>query len=371
MAHQQGYLYRANGAWHLRHYLTRNGERIQRSRRICDGTFSKSEARTLAAPFIAELNTEDADRRVEILKGIDPDQTVAEFWTETYEPYILKHKRANTSHSYRAIWTKHLKAHFGARQLRSYQTAEATVFLTKLAETLGQRTVQHLRSLMSGIYSHAVAIGACKTNPIAGCKILGVVKEPGVTDCYSLEEAEDIMTALVDHVELQLIFALAFFAGLRPSEIGALRWDDLDDQYIHVRRAIGRGVVASTKTRRSQRAIPIIGPVRLPLEAWRRRCTGEGYVFGGCEARDLRKISERMVPILRERWRGLYAARRGFATELTYVTGDRGLAASQGLGHSDPQVTLDHYIKRVPEALVAAMKLLEAKTTKGTHDHPN
>ena len=46
--------------------------------------------------------------------------------------------------------------------------------------------------------------------------------------------------------------------------------------------------------------------------------------------------------------------------------GSAGLAASGGLGR-DPQVTLDHYIKRVPEALVAAMKLLEAKTTKGDH----
>ncbi len=176
MPFQQGYLYKANGAWHLRYYCSRtvNGkpERVQRSRRIGDAKLSKSQAKTLAAPFIAEINTEDEDRRVEVLKGIDPDQTITDFWDATYEPYILKHKRANTSHSYQQLWTKHLKPHFGERELRSYQTAEATVFLSKLAETLGQRTVQHIRSLMSGLYSHAVAIGACKVNPIGACKIL-------------------------------------------------------------------------------------------------------------------------------------------------------------------------------------------------------
>jgi hypothetical protein len=99
-------------------------------------------------------------------------QTITDFWVSIYEPYVAKHKRANTVHSYRVIWNKHFKAHFGDRELRAYQTPEATSFLSKLAETRGQRTVQHVRSLMSGIYSHAVAIGACKVNLIGDCKIL-------------------------------------------------------------------------------------------------------------------------------------------------------------------------------------------------------
>ncbi len=116
---------------------------------------------------------------------------------------------------------------------------------------------------MSGIYSHAVAIGACKVNPISDCKILGDIIAPGDTAHYTLEEAENIMSALVDHVDAQLIFALSYFAGLRPGEINALDWTDFDTEFVHVRRAIGRGVVATPKTKKSIRSVPLIAPVRI------------------------------------------------------------------------------------------------------------
>ena len=253
MSFQQGHFYRAFGAWHLRYYCTRtvNGkpQRVQRSRRVCDASHSKSEARQLAAPFLDEINTEDS---IKAVTPVEPDRTILKFWTETYEPYIAKHKRANTVHFYRVIWRKHLKAHFGDRELRAYTTPEATRFLSKLAETKGQRTVQHVRSLMSGIYSHAVAIGACKVNPISDCKILGDIIAPGNTPHYTLEEAENIMSALVDHVDAQLIFALSYFAGLRPGEINALTGlTSTQSSCMCAALSVG-GVVATPKTKRSR-----------------------------------------------------------------------------------------------------------------------
>ena len=40
---------------------------------------------------------------------------------------------------------------------------------------------------------------------------------------YTWEEAENIISALVDHVECQLIVTLACFLGLRLGEIEGLR----------------------------------------------------------------------------------------------------------------------------------------------------
>src|SRR5271170_373935 len=159
---QEGYFYRASGAWHVRYYTTKAGVRVQRSRRVCDASYSKARARIIAHDILEQINEDD-----NAATAVEPDQTIAEFWVGTYEPYVVKHKRANTLHSYRVIWRKHLQDHFGDTRLRDYQTSMATVFLSKLAESKSQRTVQHVRSLMSGIYSHAVAIGACKANPIA------------------------------------------------------------------------------------------------------------------------------------------------------------------------------------------------------------
>lgn len=362
---QSGCFYRAFNAWHLRYYVTRDGVRVQKSRRVCDGDKSKAEAKLIAVPIIAEINADDTIAKT---VATDPDQTIAEFWTATYEPYVAKHKRANTVHSYRVIWRKHLRDHFGDRELRAYQTPEATKFLSKLAETRGQRTVQHVRSLMSGIYSHAVAIGACKSNPIAPAKILGDLIAPGETAHYTLEEAENIVSALVDHVDAQLIFALAYFAGLRPGEIAALDWTDFDTEFIHIRRAIGQGVVAKPKTKKSIRAIPLIQPVRIPLGLWweKKGKPERGWLFpnGDGQPINITKFVESVIePVLTEKgvpWKTLYAARRGFATILRELTG-ASVAGRDALGHVSTATTEAHYEKAVPEAVLKGMRLLEGK----------
>jgi integrase len=101
-----------------------------------------------------------------------------------------------------------------------------SAFLTGLAKTLGRNTIQHVRSLASGIFSHAVNTGLLESNPWHDVKVLGKTKAPGKTKHYTLEEAVKIISALADHAHCQLIMALAFFLGLRPGEIQGLRWED-------------------------------------------------------------------------------------------------------------------------------------------------
>jgi hypothetical protein len=94
----------------------------------------------------------------------------------------------------------------------------ASIFLTSLARRLGRHTLQHIRSLASGVSTHAVNVGVIDSNPWHDCKVLGKTIEPGETQHYTLEEAENVITALVNHVDAQTIFSLAFFVGLRPGK---------------------------------------------------------------------------------------------------------------------------------------------------------
>ena len=55
----------------------------------------------------------------------------------------------------------------------------------------------------------------------------------------------------------------------------------------------------------------------------------------------------------------------GFATIITELTSNHGVAASQALGHGDPRVTLAHYIKPISQETMEAMKLLEERTANG------
>src|SRR5947209_18801391 len=110
--------------------------------------------------------------------------------------------------------------------LQSYRTHVGSSFLLSLTKTQGRRTLNHIRSLASGIFTHAINEGRLESNPWHDVRILGKVKAPEGTAHYTIGEVEDIISALVEHVVAQLAVALSFFVGLRPSEIAGLNWED-------------------------------------------------------------------------------------------------------------------------------------------------
>ena len=60
--------------------------------------------------------------------------------------------------------------------------------------------------------------------PMVGVSIPNNVVDPQNTPHYTPEQAENMVTALVDHVDAQLVLTLACFLGLGPAEISGLQW---------------------------------------------------------------------------------------------------------------------------------------------------
>jgi integrase len=382
--YQSGHIYEASGAFFVRYYISAivdgKATRVQRSYRLC-GKDDRYHSRTCKA-----VKQKAADHMDTVNANAAPvnDQTIAAFWEKTYLPFAEENLRASTVHGYKQIWGQHLSVHFGTTALKDYKTHMGSLLLTSLAKKLGRATLQHIRSLASGIFAHAVNVGVIESNPWHDVKVLGKTKEPGETAHYTLEEAEDIISALVEHVDCQLIVALAFFLGLRPGEIQGLRWEDIDSdpdeqglRWIHIRRAVARNVIGETKTTSSVASLPLIAPVLIPLNLWRvkRGNPVEGWIFPNVKGKpvDLRSVIGRtIVPTLTAKkieWKTLYAGRRGAATILTQLTGDA-LAAKELLRHKNIAVTTDKYVKAIPEALLKGIRLLEtaSKTAAATSE---
>jgi integrase len=240
-------------------------------------------------------------------------------------------------------------------------------FLTGLAKTLRPRTLNSIKWLASAIFAHAVATGNCETNPIRDAMVLGKTLGHGDTKSYTREEMENVISALVDRVDAQLVMALSFFAGMRKGEIQGLQWGDIDAGHIHIRRAFSRGVEGTPKSKKSLRALPIIAPVKIPLMLWRGKC-GEGvWVFTNTEgnALNMDMFANKVIkPVLRKagiEWKGYHAGRRGLGTELRSLTGNS-TAARDMLGHTTTRVTEQHYEHTLPEDALRGMRLLEAKS---------
>jgi integrase len=365
---QRGYVFTAHNAWHVRYVVTAlvdgQTKRVQKSTRICSKSgISKPQARTLAQQVLNRINTDGG--------CVAPvDFPVTEFWQTTYLPHLERTTKASTLHGYKKLWSQHLALHLAGFTLRKYGTVDATRCLTSLAERgLGTRTIAHVRSLLSGVFRHALRTGLIEANPVRDAGSLLPARTPEPTYAYTLDEAENTVTALFDHTQAQLVFALACFLGLRPGEIAGLQWSDIDGEWLHVRRSSWRGIVGTTKTQESVASVPLIEPLKSLLAAWRLQTKSE-WMFPsnrGERPLNISQFAQRAIaPVLKSKnipWHGLYAGRRGAATLLVQLTGNA-VASQYVLRHRSIATTQAFYVKPVQTAAVEGLRLLESKLTE-------
>jgi integrase len=366
---QRGYVYEASNAFHVRYWSTelRKGKavRVQKSERLCPKDEKYHSAKSKPVQMLAA----QVMQRVNALSGQPPKQevTVGEFWDTTFFPFIEKTKKASTINGYKKLWKTHLSSAFVGLTLKAYKTSQATALLTSLADRgLGARSIAHVRSLGSAIFRHAKQLGFIDDNPWRDAGSLIPAKSTASTHAYTLEEAEAITTALIARADAQLAFALATFCGLRPGEISGLKWEDVESDWIHVRRSSWKGIVGKTKTDEAVASIPLIEPVRSMLSAWRTMQPDavNGWVFenNAGEPMDMSSFASRViVPLLKSKnipWRGLYAGRRAAATLLVQLTGNA-VAAQYILRHKNLSTTTAFYVKPVRDEAVSGMKALE------------
>lgn len=362
---QRGYVFTAHNAWHVRYVVTAlvDGQtrRAQKSTRICskDGV-SKRQARALAQPVLDGVNAQ---------AGNVPqvDVPVTDFWQMTYLPHLERTTKASTLHGYNKLWGQHLAFHLAGFALREYKTVDTTRLLTSLAERgLCTRTIAHVRSLLSGLFRHALRTGLVETNPVRDAGSLIPARTPEPTHAYTLDEAENIISALVTDVQAQLVFALACFLGLRPGEIGGLQWSDIEDDWLHVRRSSWRGIIGTTKTPESVASVPLIEPLKSLLAAWRLQSKSK-WVFSsnrGGRPLNISQFAQRVIArVLKSKniqWHGLYAGRRCAATLLVQLTGNA-VASQYVLRHKNIATTQAFYVKPVQRAAIDGLRLLETK----------
>lgn len=389
--HQRGHVYEAFSAFHVQYYQIelRDGkqQRVRKSHRLC------AKDRTHYSPkckLVQDLCVDFMRSIRDVVVG--EDMTIADFWEKHYLPYCEreykgKGMKPSTVRGFKQIWNQFLEGHFGKRTLQEYQTGDARAFLASLKTKQVSSTLKHIRGLAGAMFSEAIERGLRKDANPWRVKIPKDCKESEQTQHYTLEEVEDIISALVDHVDAQLVMVLSCFLGLRPGEIAALRWEDFDNHSVHVRRSVVRGNVGTPKTPESIATLPIIDQVRIPLELWRKRSQSpkEGWVFPSRNDTpvDLHNLIARVIrPHVEgvERcaecdripkksgvaWKSLYAGRRCAATAVIEATGGNYAVAQALLRHKSMTTTLNVYKKAItPEAFRTGMKLLqEAATTR-------
>ena len=210
---QHGAIILRSGKWYVTYWERRNtGGAVERKRvthflgektKTMRSKYPPSDIEDECKRFMATVNTNAC--------AVKPEQvlTIVDFVDSVYMPWVRANKQASTINGYEKMWKKHLKGHFGNMLLSDYQPHHATVFLTKLAEKgMGLNAVSHVRSLMSGIFCHAAALGYTSTNPIHFAKVLVTPHAPKETPHYTIMEMASALTVLQGQTQARVAMAL-------------------------------------------------------------------------------------------------------------------------------------------------------------------
>jgi integrase len=361
---EQGTITQKHGAWYWRHYaVDETGQRKQVWVKLCDVS-DEHRGKADVLPLVRDRIKQELPGRP---RG---NRVIADYATEEFLPWIKVNRSPATYHGYLKLWNKHLAPHFGKMRMFDYTSLNASRFLNALAPTMTRTSLSHVRALMSAIFSHAHDCYAVP-NPLRDVKLLKAKpKASKGTPHYTPAEIIAALHALEDEPMAQIVLALAFFAGLMPSEILGLQWADIASDYssLTVRRAIWNGQVTEGKNEHRKAPVAIIEPLRGMLRVYKattKILAESQHVITNTLLQpqySTHNLQHRIMQPAFERagieWKPLYAGRRGLGTILYQKSPQ---AAQATLRHKDLRTTEQFYVKRIDSVTQNAMTAIEGE----------
>lgn len=218
----------------------------RRSSRNVRGT--KADAKRMAARMALEMGAAPSST-----------MTLSEYLEEMWLPATRERVRTRTATDYELKLKKHVTPRLGHLRLDSLAPYQLDRWLGELAAgDLSPRSRLHCYRVLHNALSQAVRWRLIPSNP------LDAVERPKVEqsdpDVLSASEANTYLDAFTGHpIEPFIVVAIA--AGLRRSELAALRWSDVDLKtgVVSVSRGLheagGKVWAEDPKTARSRRTV--------------------------------------------------------------------------------------------------------------------
>ena len=209
-------------------------------------------------------------------------ETVAEFMERWWRDYAVPTLSDNTRDCYARIWERHVRRRIGGYRLRDVTPAVVAVLKADLTrEGVGAATIHKALAIVSGMFRQAVIWDRVDRNPVREIKLPRATRQRFVRPLAPVT-VEAMRTRLLAAEQLRdaVLVSVLAYAGLRPEEARALRWEDVGERTIRVERAAAGSAVKETKTDEI-RTVRLLEPLARDLALWRERCGGSasGLVF--------------------------------------------------------------------------------------------
>ena len=161
--YQRGTIYEASNSFFVRYSDTVDGVKKRVSHKLCD---RDADHYSITCPAVLALRDEHMVTIRRPRPTTTTDTLITDYWEQTYLPTVKAGLKPSTVDGYVQVWEQHLADHFAGRTFREYEPVHGNKLLNeKVAQKYGRRTIAHIRSLASGIFTHAINDGLLKVNP--------------------------------------------------------------------------------------------------------------------------------------------------------------------------------------------------------------
>lgn len=204
-------------------------------------------------------------------------KSAIEQWYSVYkEPNISPGSR----HNY-ALYISQINGSIGRIVLSKVRPVDIQSFLAERAD-LSKSAFNYYKIILGAVFKLAVSSNSIRSNPMDA--VIWPDKEEKEPETFSRRDIGLILNfAQTDPFGGAVL--LAFYTGMRPGEIAALKWADVDfdERVLTVRGTVGRvdggyGVRSATKTKRI-RHIVLSDELYSVLEKMRAESSNIGYVL--------------------------------------------------------------------------------------------
>ncbi len=229
------------------------------------------EARDMAEDFLRAMARERRSGRY-----VSPsDLTVTDILKE-YQGRGKQRWSTNTQATYGLLARKHIEPHIGKRRIIDLTPRILQLWIDTLAGTsLSPAVIENAKIVVSGACREAVQLGVIPVNPALGLRLPTRKKVEMPT--WSGEDVRAVMAACEPELWMRTFYTVALTTGMRPGELRALMWKDIDLEAarLQCRRSMTRDasfkaiVGDQTKSGRT-RVIAIPGETVFALKAFQQ-----------------------------------------------------------------------------------------------------
>jgi integrase len=290
-------------------------------------------------------------------KEKQPTPTLAEFWKDFLDAYVVTENKASEHLAKKAIWKNHLEPHFGRLRLDEIGAEHVARYkAAKLKAAYNRKSITNHLAVLRKMLAVALEWGRLDHMPVVKWQLRA---PPPPFDFLTFDEAARLVEGADGMWHTMVVVALR--TGLRHGELLALRWQDVDlvAGRLMVRQALSAKRIDTPKNGRT-REVPLSDETIRALKAHRHLrgefvfCDGAGKLltrdackwplWAACKRAGLRLI-------------GWHTLRHTFASHLV-MRGAPLKAVQELLGHSDITMTM-RYAHLSADARRDAVQLLD------------